>query len=81
MVNLFISNGTCYRAAGNESDAAFAPCGNDAAGHKSCCQLGDLCLSHNACFNGQFGTTYLAGCSDPTYQDAACPDKPGTESE
>jgi len=76
-----ISNGTCYSAKGQKMDSSFIPCGNDFFGHKTCCGAGDNCLADNACFgthgNGGEGTllTYLAGCTDPDYQDASCPNK------
>jgi hypothetical protein len=75
--DVLISNGTCYLAAGEQASSNFIPCGNDYYGHKSCCQAGDLCLSNNACFNDQYGVTYLAGCSDESYSDSSCPDKDG----
>ncbi|KAK1772036.1 hypothetical protein QBC33DRAFT_173434 [Phialemonium atrogriseum] len=34
-----------------------------------------MCLANKACYNGEFGVTYLAGCSDPDYNDSSCPDK------
>ncbi|EEY20115.1 conserved hypothetical protein [Verticillium alfalfae VaMs.102] len=71
----FISNGTCYLAPGQEAIDSMIPCGNDAFGRVSCCQQGDMCLTSNACYNQQFGVTYLAGCSDPTYDHRSCPDK------
>ncbi|KAM0272204.1 hypothetical protein ACHAQH_008805 [Verticillium albo-atrum] len=71
----FISNGTCYYAAGQESIDSMLPCGNDAFGRISCCQQGDMCLTSNACYNQQFGVTYLSGCSDPTYSHRNCPGK------
>jgi hypothetical protein len=71
-----VSNGTCFRAAnGKKSYGVIIPCGNVALGHIHCCQAGDHCLEENACYNGEFGTTYLAGCTDSTYEDASCPDK------
>jgi len=80
--NVLISNGTCYSGAGRRMDPAFLPCGNDAAGRQTCCGAGDTCLQGNACFGvhgpeGKEGTllTYLAGCSDPSYSDPACPKK------
>ncbi|KAB5518885.1 hypothetical protein GE09DRAFT_506304 [Coniochaeta sp. 2T2.1] len=74
--NPFISNGTCYFTTGLKADEDFIPCGNDAAGHKPCCQKGDKCVSSRACYNDKLGLTYLAGCSDPEYKDANCPEKP-----
>jgi len=78
--NIYVSNGTCYSAAGKKLDGSFIPCGNDAFGHKACCGAGDNCLADNSCW-GQHGSgygsslTYMAGCSDPDYKDASCPDK------
>lgn len=79
--NAFISNGTCYYGPGEKAASVFFPCGNDALGHKTCCQAGDMCLSNRACYNGEFGVTYLAGCSDPDYEDDSCPDKQAFEGE
>ncbi|KIW99713.1 uncharacterized protein Z518_11126 [Rhinocladiella mackenziei CBS 650.93] len=70
-----ISNGTCYYANGEEAPSRYIPCGNEALGHKPCCESLDMCLSSNACYNGQYGVTYLAGCTDPDYLDSKCPDK------
>ncbi|KAL2399144.1 hypothetical protein ABEF95_002028 [Exophiala dermatitidis] len=70
-----ISNGTCYYAFGEETTSRYSPCGNEALGNKACCESGDVCLSSNACYNGQYGVTYIAGCTDPYYEDPKCPDK------
>ena len=80
--NLYVSNGTCYTAAGKELDKGFIPCGNDAFGHQTCCGAGDNCLADNACFGvhgSGYGSmlTYMGGCTDPDYNDASCPDKKG----
>ncbi|KAI0131839.1 hypothetical protein BJ170DRAFT_679738 [Xylariales sp. AK1849] len=78
--NIFVSEGTCYTAAGKKLDASFIPCGNDAFGHQTCCGAGDNCIADNACFGvhgsgyGSF-LTYMAGCTDPDYKDASCPNK------
>ncbi|KAK2016822.1 hypothetical protein LZ32DRAFT_615065 [Colletotrichum eremochloae] len=72
--NPFIANGTCFHGPGQVVDEWF-PCGNAVLGDKSCCQGGDMCLSSRACYNGRFGITYLAGCSDPEYRHPSCPDK------
>ncbi|KAK2055077.1 hypothetical protein LY76DRAFT_648637 [Colletotrichum caudatum] len=72
--NPFVANGTCFHGPGEAVDEWF-PCGNAALGDKSCCQGGDMCLSSRACYNGRFGITYLAGCSDPEYSHPSCPDK------
>jgi hypothetical protein len=48
-----VSNGTCYYDSGKRANSRYIPCGNDAFGHITCCESGDMCLSNNACFNGQ----------------------------
>jgi hypothetical protein len=78
--NIDVSNGTCYTAAGQKLGGSFIPCGNDAFGHQTCCGAGDNCLADLACFGvhglgyGSF-LTYFAGCTDPSYKDASCPNK------
>jgi len=78
--DISVSNGTCYSAAGEKLDESFIPCGNVAYGHQTCCGRGDNCLADNACFgyhgNG-YGSelTYMAGCTDPNYEDGSCPKK------
>ncbi|KAK0649967.1 hypothetical protein B0T16DRAFT_138743 [Cercophora newfieldiana] len=79
-INIFISNGTCYSAAGERLDGSFIPCGNVAAGHQTCCGAGDNCLADNSCWGvhgSGYGSslTYQAGCTDPTYEDSSCPKK------
>ncbi|OAG35878.1 hypothetical protein AYO21_09961 [Fonsecaea monophora] len=76
-----ISNGTCYYYDGVEADSRYIPCGNAALGHKSCCESLDMCLSSHACYNGQFGVTYLAGCTDSSYDDPVCPRKGDFEAQ
>ena len=80
MSNILVSNGTCYSAAGKRLDGSFIPCGNDAFGRQTCCGAGDNCLADRACFGihgSGYGSllTYMAGCTDPDYKDAACPNK------
>lgn len=58
-----ISNGTCYWAEGKRTPSRFIPCGNDAGGHVSCCESGDMCLSENACFNGECLSHVLHLCA------------------
>ncbi|KAI1265401.1 hypothetical protein F5Y18DRAFT_51465 [Xylariaceae sp. FL1019] len=86
--DLLVSSGTCYSAAGKELDSSFIPCGNDAFGHVTCCGKGDNCLADNACYGvhgqgdpSQYGhmLTYMAGCTDPDYEDSSCPDKKGID--
>ncbi|KAI1630147.1 hypothetical protein EDD37DRAFT_690693 [Exophiala viscosa] len=83
-LNPYISNGTCYTAAGDKLGDEFVPCGNDAFGHQTCCGAGDNCLADNACFGvhgSGYGSylTYWAGCTDPNYEDASCPKKKGDQ--
>ncbi|KAK4448752.1 hypothetical protein QBC34DRAFT_102454 [Podospora aff. communis PSN243] len=80
MANIFISNGTCYSAAGERLHESFIPCGNAAVGHQSCCGARDNCLKNGACFGihgSGYGSwlTYQAGCTDPNYEHESCPKK------
>lgn len=54
-IDLNISNGTCYFAPGVRAADNFIPCGNAAVEgyEKPCCNVGDKCVSSNACFNKQ----------------------------
>jgi hypothetical protein len=71
-----ISRGHCYfDDSGEEAPSRYIPCGNSETGHLSCCESGDNCLSSRACYNGQFGVTYLAGCTDESYESDSCPFK------
>ncbi|KAK4188446.1 hypothetical protein QBC35DRAFT_549398 [Podospora australis] len=70
-----ISNGTCYSAPGLQAPDGFIPCGNAAFGDVNCCWVGAKCLGNNACYTDNYGTTYLAGCTDSSYSDGSCPDK------
>ncbi|KAL8383450.1 hypothetical protein RB595_010581 [Gaeumannomyces hyphopodioides] len=81
IIDPYMSNGTCYFAAGKRSHSSFIPCGNDAIGRQTCCSAADFCLSSNACFNAEFRQTYLAGCTDPRYDDNKCPAKPNLANE
>jgi hypothetical protein len=78
--NILVSNGTCYSAAGQKLNSEFIPCGNDAFGNVACCGAGDNCLADSSCFGvhgSGYGSylTYQAGCTDPEYKDASCPNK------
>lgn len=68
----FISNGTCYYAAGEKSVSEVLACGNGALGTKNCCYPGDMCLEDSYCFAHVGNFTYIGGCTDPAYEDAAC---------
>jgi hypothetical protein len=74
--DLFVSWGKCFfDSSGSEAPSRYIPCCNSNYGNCSCCESQDMCLSSNACYNGQYGVTYLAGCTDETYQDSTCPNK------
>ena len=67
-------DGTCYTSAGMKGNVDVAPC-SDTEQSVACCNLGDICLENNACFNYEYGVTYIYGCTDPSYTDPACPYK------
>lgn len=74
--NPYVSYGSCWiNGDAEEAPTRYIPCGNANFGHVPCCESQDMCLSSNACYNAQFGITYLAGCTDETYKDNACPNK------
>ncbi|KAF3760953.1 hypothetical protein M406DRAFT_343098 [Cryphonectria parasitica EP155] len=73
--NIFISNGTCYSGPNHEADPAMIPCGNSFYGAISCCQAQDACLLSGVCFNFQYYTTYISGCTDSEYKSPVCPNK------
>lgn len=76
--DLYISNGTCYYGGGQISDPCYIPCGNaELSGVQHCCFEGSYCLKSYACYDTQTGVTYLAGCTDPTFLDEQCAQKPG----
>lgn len=50
-IDVLISNGTCYYAAGNASSSNIIPCGNAAGGAYQCCEEGDYCLEYSICYN------------------------------
>ncbi|KPM37915.1 hypothetical protein AK830_g8617 [Neonectria ditissima] len=82
--NIYVSNGTCYSAKGEKLGKSFIPCGNNAYGYQTCCGAGDNCLVDNSCFgiySSGYGSylTYMAGCTDPDYEDSSCPDKKGID--
>ncbi|POS77787.1 hypothetical protein DHEL01_v203815 [Diaporthe helianthi] len=74
-INLFVSNGTCYIGSKEQADKKMIPCGNAANEHAACCQAGDNCLESSVCYNGEYGVTYVAGCTDPAYEHPNCPPK------
>lgn len=75
-LNQDLSSGVCYKDTDDLASLGYIPCGNSALGHKSCCQAFDMCLSSNACYNAQYGVTYIAGCTDKDYEHHTCPEKP-----
>ncbi|KAK4174150.1 hypothetical protein QBC36DRAFT_193000, partial [Triangularia setosa] len=71
-----LANGTCYYAVGKKANGQFIPCGNADFGHTMCCWAGSYCFSEgHTCFKFDVSTTYMAGCTDSTYEDSSCPDK------
>jgi hypothetical protein len=74
----FIFTTTCYLGNGHISPGAV-PCDNNAvlqARNNGCCNQGDLCLSNDLCRNPSVNnmTNYVCsfGCTDKTFEDAAC---------
>lgn len=67
---------TCYYAKGKSVDSFYVPCAQASESDiYSCCGLGHLCLSDNACWDPETNVTYQYGCTDSTYQDKSCPTK------
>lgn len=73
--NIYVSNGTCYYNQGYKADSSMIPCGNEYFAHAPCCQVNDTCLESNACYNAEYGVTYITGCTDSVYNSSVCPDK------
>lgn len=72
---------TCYTIGLNfvTSSNQYFPCGgsNGGSGVQSCCYAGDYCMEDSICHYTHSVTNgtgfYMAGCTDPTWQDPACP--------
>lgn len=76
---------TCYSLTGLESpfdSITYIPCNITAVEngqHSACCAPDDLCLSNGLCkFNNpnpsaNFNEYWRVACTDPTYEDPACP--------
>ncbi|KAH7025899.1 uncharacterized protein B0I36DRAFT_365546 [Microdochium trichocladiopsis] len=75
LLNPNISLGKCYFGPNQPAADNFIPCGNYAFDTYSCCQAGDNCLASNACYNYRGDITYIAGCTDSTYNSSKCPNK------
>jgi hypothetical protein len=68
---------TCYVLDGtHNSDAGFR-CDNSTTGHSACCGIGAICYSNGVCqqMNEGIQDFLRVGCTDPTWQDAACLDQ------
>jgi hypothetical protein len=76
LLDLVYADAGCYYAANARAASIIIPC-SSAPGFSTCCQMGDLCLSNNACWNPQYNITYLYGCTDPSFTDNTCPYKCG----
>ncbi|KAF2973497.1 hypothetical protein GQX73_g223 [Xylaria multiplex] len=75
-INPSMSNGSCWSNVNTALGIDYIPCGNVADGNSyACCRTEDNCLSSNACYNGKFGITYLAGCTTPDFSGPACQHK------
>lgn len=80
-----VPNGTCHSLTGLTTpwnDYIYVPCNLTAienGQHSACCADGDTCLTNGLCkYNPStpvrnFNTYWRIGCTDPTYQDPACP--------
>lgn len=63
----------CYYSANKLAGSDYIPCGDTSNGQsQSCCHLGDNCLFDGVCFSLSTGMTYIAGCTDSSYEDATC---------
>ena len=63
----------CYYAANKLASSDYIPCGDTSNGQEqSCCHLGDNCLVDGVCFSLSTGMTYIAGCTDSSYEDERC---------
>lgn len=49
----FMSKGQCFYEDNMPAADSYIPCGNSEIGGFSCCQNGDICLEHGACFNAE----------------------------
>ena len=68
-----LSQYQCYYGFNRTMDVDYIPCGpHNSTGASTCCYLGDICLAQGACFSPSTGMTYVAGCTDPLFQDASC---------
>ncbi|KAF7529950.1 hypothetical protein G7054_g9721 [Neopestalotiopsis clavispora] len=72
---------TCYYASGGGASTdgdTYIPCNTTAVeqgGHSACCAPGDMCFTNGLCKagEGQWNWNWRIGCTDPTFQDPACP--------
>lgn len=70
------SNDTCYNIDGSVSTSSFR-CDNATTGHTTCCEPGAVCYSNGVCqtINSGVEDYQRVGCTDRTWQDAACLDE------
>ena len=73
---------TCYFASGKNADlsgSTYIPCNTTAVaegGHSACCAPDDMCFTNGLCKAGsddQYNWNWRVGCTDPTFNDPACP--------
>lgn len=64
----------CYWPNGVEIEDS-PPCDLNSSGHSACCLPNAVCLSNGLCWQQDLWNNRLArfGCTDPTWQDNACP--------
>ena len=72
VITMVSAQSQCYYAAGKVASSNLVPCKGFSDGHSSCCFLGDLCLSSNACYSETADTEYIAGCTDEKYEASTC---------
>lgn len=68
---------TCYVLDGTANPSAGYRCDNSTSGDSACCAAGAICYSNGVCQQTNNGLQdYLrVGCTDPTWQAAACLDQ------
>ncbi|KAF2020024.1 hypothetical protein BU24DRAFT_131468 [Aaosphaeria arxii CBS 175.79] len=77
-----VSQQRCYSSAGELAPDYIIPCYTSwTADATFCCKRGNVCLEHNACYDGATGITYQYGCTDESYADANCPKKCGLDTK
>jgi hypothetical protein len=70
----------CFYKSGNPALTKAAPCNLTAVAegkNTACCASDELCMSNGLCRNAtstpKTNSYWRGGCTDPTFQDPACP--------